>query len=169
MYEKVDTYIYKVGETNFRIKIQKADKKTGIKLNVSQNYKLPIEEVIKIRDKLLNEYEDAVKLKSADLQKLEVESAPIETVKKEKKKKIAKWKKVDKYIYQSDRNKFKILIKRGTKGEPAFFYFSKVITGTIANARHLRDVKLAELKLGEVLTGDKGAIKFEDFIKIFLK
>ena len=58
MYEKVDTYIYKVGETNYRIKIQKADKKTGIKLNVSQNCKLPIEEVIKIRDKLLNEYED---------------------------------------------------------------------------------------------------------------
>ena len=64
MYEKVEKYIYKIGENNYRIKIKKKDKKTGAKLDVSQNYKLSLEEVIKIRDKFLEEYEEQITLKS---------------------------------------------------------------------------------------------------------
>lgn len=169
MYEKVETYIYKVGDKNYRLNIRKKDKVTDIALNVSQNYKLPLEKVIEIRDKILDEYEDAVKLKSADIQEVIVDKIPTQSVKKEPLKKKLEWEKVDKYIYQADKKKFKVLIKRGTKGEPAYYYYSKVVNGTIAEARHLRDVKLAELTLGEVLPGDKSSIKFEDFVKIFLR
>lgn len=175
MYQKVDTYIYMVGEGNYRLKIRKKSSTTGVKLDVSQNYRLPLLEVQKIRDKLLEEYEDSVKLKKMDIdQKKEIE--PILPKKRKghkKKKKQLVWVKNENenYIYQAqdDKYKYKVLIKKGTKYEPGYFYFSKVIEGTLTDAKKLRDKKLAEATLGESLSGDRGNISLEEFSKVFLR
>ena len=62
MYEKIDKYIYRIWPDNYRLKIQKSDKGTGVELKISENHKKTLEEVIDIRDKYLEEYEDKVKL-----------------------------------------------------------------------------------------------------------
>lgn len=174
MYEKVDTYIYKVGEDNYRLKIRKRSTTTGVVLDVSQNYRLPLLEVQKIRDKLLEEYEDAVKFKKIDFeQEKEEVIIPKKRKSHRKKGKQDSWEKLknENYIYQSRNNryKFKVLIKKGAKYETGYFYFSKVIEGTITDAKRLRDKKLAEATLGETLSGDKGNITLDEFSKVFLR
>ena len=172
MYEKVDKYIYKIGPDNYRLKIQKSDKGTGVELKISENHKKTLEEVIDIRDKYLEEYEDKIKLKKVDnINNQPIEDESVKVKKKSKKQKKEEFKKVDTYIYRSTINskKFKVHIKKGTKGEVGYFQFSKVITGTIADAKKLRDKKLAEYKLNQTPSADRGNITLKDFAKIFLE
>lgn len=51
MYEKIDKYIYKIGENKYRIKIQKKDSKSHEEINFSKNYECSVEEVKIIRIK----------------------------------------------------------------------------------------------------------------------
>lgn len=172
MYEKVETYIYRVGEDNYRIKIQRKDKETGLELKVSENHKLPLDKVIKIRDKYIEEFEERIKLKKMDFEKEKEESSKsssTNSTKKKKKNKTEKEVKVDKYIYQLGPSKFKVKIKKGTKGEPGYFNFSRVIRGTLSDARKLRDKKLAENKLNETVSDDKGKTTLNEFSKLFLE
>lgn len=172
MYDKVEKYIYKIGSDNYRLKIQKYDKETGVELKISENHKKTLEEVIDIRDKYLEDYEDKIKLKKVDvIPDNSNDDETVTTKKKSKKTKKQEFKKIDTYIYQSSiaNKKFKILIKKGTKGEIGYFYFSKVIDGTISEARKLRDKKLAEYKLNQTTSNDKGNISLLDFSKIFLE
>ena len=172
MYDKVEKYIYKIGSDNYRLKIQKYDKETGVELKISENHKKALEEVIDIRDKYLEDYEDRIKLKKVDaIPDNSTDDETVTTKKKSKKTKKQEFKKIDTYIYQSSiaNKKFKILIKKGTKGEIGYFYFSKVIDGTISEARKLRDKKLAEYKLNQTTSNDKGNISLLDFSKIFLE
>lgn len=170
MYESVEKYIYKVGENNYRIKILKKDKETGLELKVSENHKLPLDKVIAIRDKYLNEFEERKKLKKIDYNDSpeEIKELAPKTKKKKSKKKTEE-KLVDKYIYQLGPSKFRVKIKKGTKGEPGYFDFSKVLNGTISDARKLRDKKLAENKLDDTPNEGKGKITLNEFSKIFLE
>lgn len=171
MYEKVETYIYKVGEDNYRIKIQKKDRETGLVLKVSENHKLPLDKVINIRNQHIAKFEERIKLKTMDFEnkKEEISQTSSKSTMKQTKKKSEKEKKIDKYIYQLGPSKFKVKIKKGTKGEPGYFNFSRVIYGTISVARKLRDKKLAENKLEETVSNDKGKITLNEFSKLFLE
>lgn len=169
MYEKVDTYIYKVGEDNYRIKIQRKDKETGVELKISQNYKLSLDKVKKIRDDLLEEYSDRIKFKVKEITDVQEISIPTKKIKKKATSTKTKEKKVDTYIYQISTNKYRVRIKKGTRGEIGYFQFSKIINGSISEARKLRDKKLAECKLYQTGPSDRGNISLEEFSKIFLE
>ena len=61
------------------------------------------------------------------------------------------------------------MIKKGTKGEIGYFYFSRTVNGTIADARKVRDKALAEYKLNKTVSSDKGNTTLEEFCQIFLE
>lgn len=158
MYETIDKYIYKIGENNYRIKIQKKDNETGLELKISKNYFGNIEEVKKIRDDYINNYDEKVIIAKKNSK-----------TNKSLKKEIQKNELVDKYIYLIDRGKYRIRIKKGTKGEIGYYNFSETITGSLSDARKIRDRKLAELKLYKKPPSDRGNITLEDFVKVFLE
>lgn len=69
---------------------------------------------------------------------------------------------VDKYIYELEKGKkYRIFIRKGGSND----YFSKVINGTLAQAKKLRDDKLAEIRLN--LYNHKESITFLEFCKIY--
>ena len=152
MYEKIDKYIYKIGENKYRIKIQKKDSKSQEEINFSKNYECSVEEVKIIRDKILEEYENKIQRFLNDN-------------KQSNKQKI---KYIEKYIYQLNKNKYRIQIKKGTKGELGYCNICNTIEGTLSDARKLRNKILAELILNKRTSFDKGNITFENFVKIFL-
>lgn len=80
MYEKIEKYIYKIGDDNYRIKIQRKDKETGLELKISENHKLPLEKVIKIRDQYIENFEEKIKFKKMDFNSTLRENIKVEPV-----------------------------------------------------------------------------------------
>ena len=77
--------------------------------------------------------------------------------------------KVDKYIYEIEKGKkYRVFIRKGGSNGRKGDYYSKVINGTLPQAKKIRDLKLAEFKLynNAVI---KDSIKFIDFVKIYFK
>ncbi len=134
---------------------------------------MPLEKVIKIRNQYIEDFEERIKLKKMDFNSTQVKTTKIESIEENKviKKKKTKYKekKVDTYIYQLAPSKYQIRIKKGTKGELGYFYFCETIIGSLADARKLRDTKLAEYKLNKNVSSNKGNITLEEFSKIFLE
>lgn len=158
MYETVDKYIYKIGENNYRIKIKKKDSETGLELNISKNYNATLEEIKKIRDNFINDFDEKIILA------LKEKRANTPIVKEKFKIEL-----VDKYIYLVDRGKYRIRIKKGSRGEIGYYTFTETIEGSLSDARKIRDRKLAELKLYTKPPSDRGNITLEDFVKVFFE
>lgn len=179
MQEKVEKYIYYIRDNYFRIKFKRIVKDNTI--NFDEYFDGTIEEAVSYRDKKLAEYGlslEKEKFNGSIFDEIELKSKPEKTNKKQKEKTIdtdkynqpkkanAKEVLVDKYIYQLGKNKFRVRIKIGNKSNPNSIDFSKTINGTLAEARKIRDKKLAEYKLG-VGGSPKSTIKFYDFAKIW--
>ena len=74
-----------------------------------------------------------------------------------------KYLKVDKYIYEIEKGKkYRVFIRSGS------FYFSTVFYGTLAQAKKLRDRKLAEFKLDNG-KNKSSKVSFYDFVEIYYK
>lgn len=160
-------FIYKLDEGKYRLRIIRQATNNSPPIRYSETIYGTNEDARKIRDAKLKEFGIPLikELVSTDIE--------IKKEKKEKKPKRIKnteskkdLKRVDKYIYELGPNKYRILIKKGSKKEKNSFYFSQFVDGNLAEARRLRDRKLAESKLG--MSGSyKGNIKFYDFCVIY--
>lgn len=174
-------YIYKISENKYRVKFLRINKKKNTKIYFDEYIDGTLEEAIKLRDEQL-------KINGIEL---DVEKSNcndifnIDENKEKKKKEITKKKqissgekenikssatnKVDKYIYEIvSGKKYRIFIRKGGSNGQKGDYYSAVFEGTLAQAKKERDKKLVELKLKNG-KGNKGNIKFIDFVRIYYK
>lgn len=174
MQGKVEKYIYFVSENKYRVKFLKVDKKNNKRINFDQYIVGTLDDAIKLRNKKLKENNLVLEEPKRNndifdddlILKVRNEIRP----KRERKTIITKdVTKVDKYIYEIEKGKkYRIFIRKGGSNGQRGDYYSAVFQGTLAKARKERDKKLAELRLKNG-KGDKGSIKFIDFVRIYYK
>lgn len=162
-----EKYIYKLGEDKYRVRIIRTASKETSAVNYTTTVNGSLEDAIKLRNKKIKEFGIYLNKEPTDLEFEYKKSKPKTKVRKKKTANENKeLKRVDKYIYELGTNKYRILIKKGSKKEKNSFYFSENINGSLAEARRIRDKKLAEAKLGKG-GSNKGTIKFYDFCTIY--
>lgn len=167
MQERVEKYIYYIADDFYRVKFKKVDKNTHRTITFDQYVRGNLEKAIELRDEKLKEYGFTLE------QEQKKEEFVIES-KEELKPKLTKSKSktnikkailVDKYIYEIIKGKkYRILIRKGGASD----YYSETIECNLAQAKRIRDKKLAEFKLNKT-TINKDNIKFVDFCKIYFK
>lgn len=175
MQERVEKYIYYINDNRYRVKFLKVNKKENIKISFDEYVDGTLEDAIVVRDTALKKagihlYEEQ-KEKKDDFAELELkDSLPNEPksrktiIHKSKNKKL-----VDKYIYEVEKGtKYRIFIRKGGSGQKLGQYYSEIFYGTLAQAKKLRDKKLAELKLDKY-TSSNSNIKFIEFVKLYYK
>lgn len=166
MQQKVDKYIYFISENRYRIKFSKVDKKTNMQVKFDEYIQGTLEDAVNLRDEKLEEYNISVN-NSIDNNK--IEKVKNKTVKIKKSDKKENYTKVDKYIYEIEKDKkYRIFIKKGTKNGNNGIYYSDTFVGNLARAKKERDKQLAILKL-QTNTERNSYIKFYDFVKIYIK
>lgn len=164
-----EKFVYKLGENKYRVRIQRIASSDTQAVNFSETVNGTLEEALALRDAKIKEYGIPLNKErlgtELDYRK---ESKPKKKTTKKRTTNTVKGdsKKVDKYIYEISPNKYRVLIKKGSKKDKNSFYFSEYIDGSLANARKVRDKKLAESKLG-IGGSYKGNIKFYDFCVIY--
>ena len=167
MNENDSKYIYELEEGKYRVRIIRQATNDTPALRFSETVNGTFEQAKKIRDAKLREFGIPLNktLVSTELE-YKKQKKPKKTTRTKNTEKKKDSKRVDKYIYEIGPNKYRILIKKGSKKEKNSFYFSQFVDGNLAEARRIRDRKLAESKLG--MSGTyKGNIKFYDFCVIY--
>ena len=158
---------YELEEGKYRVRIIRQATNDTPALRFSETVNGNFEQAKKIRDAKLREFGIPLSktLVSTELE-YKKQKKPKKTTRTKNTEKKKDSKRVDKYIYEIGPNKYRILIKKGSKKEKNSFYFSQFVDGNLAEARRIRDRKLAESKLG--MSGTyKGNIKFYDFCVIY--
>lgn len=176
MQEKVEKYIYYAAENKYRVKFLKVDKTSNKRINFDQYISGTLDDAIKLRDEKLKENGltlERGKTSSEDVFSLGESKAKDEATSKPKKERKSPQgtdkSKVDKYIYEIEKGKkYRIFIRKGGSNGQKGDYYSAIFEGTLAQARKERDKQLAKLKLKNS-KGDKGNIKFIDFVRIYYK
>lgn len=173
MQEKVEKYVYYVSENKYRIKFLKINKQDNQKINFDQYLFGTLDEAINLRDIKLKEnglvLEEEKKLVDI-FSDVTIKKKKETIVKKERKCNInVATNKVDKYIYEIEKGKkYRIFIRKGGSNGQKGDYYSSVFEGTLAQSKKERDKRLAELKLKNG-KGEKGNIRFIEFVKIYYK
>lgn len=175
MQEKVEKYIYYIRENKYRVKFLKVDKKNNFRINFDQYIIGTLDDARKLRDDKLKEnglnleqkkdQEDIFAINDDDSVKKNEKA-------KKKSRKNSKGKdgtKVDKYIYEiSKGKKYRIFIRKGGSNGQKGDYYSTIFNGTLSQAKKERDAHLESLKLKNG-KGNKGSIKFIDFVRVYFK
>ena len=172
MMNQENKYIYYIRDNRYRLKILKYSPLIKDYININEYINDTLDNVIKRRDEILTEY-------GISLEKNEIKDIFDSVVEKPKQtRKISSNRiynssdnsKVDKYIYELEKNKkYRVFIRKGGTNGQKGDYYSKVVNGTLTQARKIRDLKLAEFKLQKNNTTNKENIKFLEFVKIYFR
>lgn len=173
MQSKVEKYIYFIKENKYRVKILRYSKDEKKYISVDKYIIGTLDTAREFRDQFLKEHNLALEKEEQNEEILKYNDdfkKQKENKKVSKKSSINNANKVDKYIYEIEKGKkYRVFIRKGSSNIKKGDYFSSTISGNLAAARKIRDIKLAEFKLHKGTDINKSNIKFIDFARLYFR